>query len=62
MEPAPGCPATHVSPTAGGDITVRCELGAGHQPADEHEAWLGPFPVYWTGQVQSPPGSTGNGA
>lgn len=43
------CTATHISPTANGDVQVRCVKTADHvQRGDpQHEAWIGPFPVRW---------------
>lgn len=45
------CEATHVSPTAVGDVEVRCGKPAGHvERGDErHEGKVGPFPVRWRG-------------
>jgi len=48
------CEATHDSPTAQGPVTVRCALPAGHEPAEDHEAWVGPFPVRWSDQPSPP--------
>lgn len=39
------CEATHTSPTAEGDVTVRCVLPAGHE--GRHQAKVGVFPVRW---------------
>lgn len=55
------CPATHISPTGQGDITVRCALGAGHQPAEDHEGWVGVFPVRWR-ETQPPPSGSDAGS
>jgi hypothetical protein len=44
------CAATKTSPTAAGDLEVRCAKEPGHVEAgdDQHEAWIGVFPVRWT--------------
>lgn len=43
------CAATHTSPTATGDVEVRCGKPAGHVAAGDpqHEGRVGPFPVRW---------------
>ncbi|MEV6924189.1 hypothetical protein AB0M46_06710 [Dactylosporangium sp. NPDC051485] len=43
------CPATKISPTATGDIEVRCTKPTGHVETGDpqHEAKLGVFPVRW---------------
>lgn len=43
------CEATHTSPTATGDIEVRCGKAPGHVEAGDpqHEAWRGVFPIRW---------------
>jgi len=44
------CPAVHLSPTAVGDVEVRCAKSADHiEKGDSvHEGKVGPFPVRWT--------------
>jgi hypothetical protein len=44
------CPATKTSPTATGDVEVRCTKPAGHVAAGDpqHEAKLGVFPIRWS--------------
>jgi hypothetical protein len=44
------CASTHVSPTATGDVTVRCRKPAGHVAAGDpqHEGKIGAFPVRWS--------------
>lgn len=44
------CAATHLSPTAEGDVEVRCLKPAGHVALGDarHEGKVGPFPVRWT--------------
>jgi hypothetical protein len=41
------CEAVKLTPTATGDIPVRCTKPAGH-PEPLHEAKLGAFPVRWS--------------
>jgi hypothetical protein len=43
------CTATKMSPTATGDIAVRCTKPAGHVTAGDpqHEGKVGVFPVRW---------------
>jgi len=45
------CAATHQSPTAAGEVEVRCTKKAGHDEADgpdrRHEGKVGAFPVRW---------------
>jgi len=43
------CEATHISPTAVGDVEVRCAKPAGHveRGDPQHEAWIKAFPVRW---------------
>lgn len=43
------CPATHTSPTAVGDVEVRCRKPAGHVEAGDpqHEGRIGAFHVRW---------------
>lgn len=43
------CTATHTSPTANGDLEVHCAKDPDHvdQGDDQHEAWVGVFPVRW---------------
>lgn len=43
------CEATHVSPTAVGDVEVRCQKAPDHVEAGDpqHEGKVGPFPVRW---------------
>ena len=45
------CAATKLSPTATGDIEVRCAKPAGHVAAGDpqHEGKVGAFPVRWRG-------------
>lgn len=45
----PPCTATHLSPTAAGDVEVHCRKPAGHVQAGDawHEGKIGPFPVRW---------------
>ena len=47
------CAATHTSPTANGDLEVRGAREPGHVAAGDpvHEAWVGVFPVRWTGPL-----------
>jgi len=44
------CTATHDSPTANGDVEVRCAKPADHvdQGDVQHEGRVGAFPVRWT--------------
>jgi hypothetical protein len=44
------CTATKTSPTAVGDVEVRCQKPSGHvKDGDpQHEGKVGPFPVRWT--------------
>jgi hypothetical protein len=47
------CSAPHTSPTATGDLEVRCAKQPGHVAAGDpvHEAWVQKvFPVRWTDQ------------
>ncbi|WP_432831174.1 hypothetical protein [Dactylosporangium sp. CA-092794] len=46
MEIAKTCPATKTTPTASGDVEVRCTKPANH-PDPQHEAKLGAFPIRW---------------
>lgn len=48
------CAATHTSPTAYGDLEVRCAKDPDHveQGDDQHEAWVGVFPVRWSAGQQ----------
>jgi hypothetical protein len=39
------CAATHRSPTATGEVEVRCRKAPGHD--GKHEGKVGPFPVRW---------------
>lgn len=39
------CEATHVSPTATGEVKVRCVLPRGH--GGRHQAKVGVFPINW---------------
>lgn len=39
------CAATHRSPTATGEVEVRCTKKAGHD--GKHEAWVKVFPIRW---------------
>jgi len=43
------CDATHVAPTASGNITVRCAKSAGHVDVGDkqHEGKIGTWPVRW---------------
>jgi hypothetical protein len=43
------CAATKTTPTANGDLEVRCRKEADHveRGDDQHEAWVGVFPVRW---------------
>lgn len=43
------CPSVKISPTATGDVEVRCTKPAGHTAAGDpqHEARLGVFPIRW---------------
>jgi hypothetical protein len=43
------CTATKLSPTAEGDVEVRCAKPAGHveRGDPQHEGKVGPFPVRW---------------
>lgn len=43
------CSATHVSPTAVGDLEVRCAKEPGHVERGDrqHEVWRGVFPIRW---------------
>lgn len=43
------CSATKTSPTAEGDVEVRCTKPAGHVDAgdEQHEGRVGAFPVRW---------------
>jgi len=43
------CAATKTSPTAEGDVEVRCKKKPGHVEAGDpqHEGKVGPFPVRW---------------
>lgn len=43
------CGATKTTPTAGGDLEVRCARDPDHveQGDPVHEAWVGVFPVRW---------------
>jgi hypothetical protein len=43
------CPATKTTPTATGDVEVRCTKPADHtaQGDPTHEAKVGAFPVRW---------------
>jgi hypothetical protein len=43
------CAATKASPTATGDVEVRCQKAPGHvaQGDPQHEGKVGPFPVRW---------------
>jgi hypothetical protein len=44
------CTSTHLSPTATGDVEVRCQKPAGHVEAGDpqHEGKVSVFPVRWT--------------
>lgn len=43
------CTARKRTPTATGDLEVRCALAPDHveQGDEQHEAWVGVFPVRW---------------
>lgn len=43
------CAARKFSPTAEGDVEVRCAKPAGHvgQGDPQHEGWIKVFPVRW---------------
>jgi hypothetical protein len=43
------CAATKLSPTATGDVEVRCAKAPGHVEAGdpEHKGWVRVFPVRW---------------
>jgi hypothetical protein len=45
------CAATHRSPTAAGEVEVRCTKEPGHdrpgEPDRRHEGQVGPFPIRW---------------
>lgn len=43
------CAATKTTPTANGDLEVSCAKGPDHVALgdDQHEAWVGMFPVRW---------------
>lgn len=46
------CAATKKTPTANGDLEVRCARDPDHVALgdDQHEAWVGVFPVRWRAQ------------
>jgi hypothetical protein len=47
------CPATKSTPTAAGDVEVRCAKPADHAAGGDaqHEAKLGVFPIRWRSAV-----------
>lgn len=50
------CTAVKLTPTATGDVPVRCAKHLDHEASGDpvHEARLGVFPVRWTSAASSP--------